>query len=308
MPKTIADFINDLSAKAGLKADDEHLKNILSAPDLQKITIPDELVRGIDNSLLSIDQAKNNHPDIKKHYTALAFNGLDAEMNDLMDELQVPAEIKAVILNERSSTKRSALLTKKIKELEAAKKNTDDKGERTTLQNEINELRSKLVAEASKIESVKAEYEGKLADVEKKHKLRELLAGYKTVYDELPVDVRNTALESLINKTLQDKGAELKMDENGQLKLIRKDGANVFGDDNRPWNSQTLIDHTLSQNKLLKVTDPAPPPATPGNKTPVYHNDNTPADPNAPKKSSMLKNLAESSLRDMENAAKVSVM
>lgn len=312
MPKPLGEVLKSLALKAGEKEDNEQLTNELSAPDFSRLTLSDELITRLENGLLSVETAKNNHPDIKKHYTALAFNGLDAELNTAMDELQIPDNVKAVILNERSSTKRASMLAKKIKELESAKKQTDDKGEKTTLQKEIDDLRGKLRSETEKIDQVKAEYEGKIANIHLQSKLNEALSGYKTTLDELPVDARNTTLSTLINKTLQDKNAEFKIDENGQLKLVRKDGSNVFGDDHRQWNPQVLIDHTLSQNKLLKVSGSGASPngqnPIPNNQQPVVPGNNGTPDPNAPRKDSALKNLVNSSIQDLEKAAKVSVM
>lgn len=311
MPKPIAEVLKSLLLKAGGKEDDEQAINELSAPDFARLTISDDLLAKIENGLLSIEQAKNNHPDIKKHYFAAAYNGLDSELNGTMEELQLPAEVKNVILNERSSTKRAVLLAKKVKELESQKKNTDDKGEKTSLQNEINELRNKLRIEQEGVDKIKADYEGKIQNIHLESELNGILSGYKTVFDEMPQVARNAAIRSLINKSLQDKNAEFKLDENGQIKLIRKDGANVFGDDNRPWNPQTLIDHTLSQNKILKVTDPKPPAsaANAGNTSDtIIPGNGNGFDPNAPKKDLTLKNLASQSLKDLENAAKTSVM
>lgn len=308
MPKTLGEVLKSLAIKAGAKEDNENLVNELSAPIFQSTTLSDDLIATIDNGLLSIESAKNNHPDIKKHYTSLALNGLDTELNNLMSELGVGDDVKAVILNERSSYKRASLLAKKLVELESKKKNTDDKGEKTTLQNEINELRGKLRLESEKAEGLKAEYDGKIKDMHKQVQLEKMLAEYKTVYDELPLDARNTTLTSLISKTLQEKNAELKLDDNGQLTLVRKDGANVFGDDNRPWNPKVLVDHTLSQYKVLKVTDPKPANPNPGNNNPPVVQGTNGSDPNAPRKDNALKGLVNNSLKDLESATKVAVM
>lgn len=311
MPKKVSSFINELAQKAGVNGDDENLKKVMAIAELQNIDLPDELVTGIDNNLLSITEAKNNHPDIKRYYNAMALNGVDTRLNQLMEELQVPADVKAVILNERSTPERAALLTKKIKELEAAKKETTDKGEKTTLQKEIDELHSKLRSSNEATEKLKTEYEGRISDIEKNYKLYEALSNYKTIFDGLPADARNVSLVSLVNKTLQDKSAKLELDENGALKLVRKDGSNVFGDDNRPWTTQTLIDQALSQNKVLKVTDPKP--LNSGiNPNPAVINGNgdegNGANPVPRKKDSTLSNLVSASLKDIENAKTVSVM
>lgn len=312
MPKTVAEVFKSLLVKGGGKEDDEQVTNELSAPDFSRLTLTDELIAKIENGLLSVEQAKNNHPDVKKHYFAAAYNGLDSELNALMEELQLPLDVKNVILNERSSTKRAGLLAKKVKELESQKKNTDDKGEKTSLQNEINDLRNKLRTEQEGIDKIKSDYENRIQNIHLESELTAILGGYKTVFDDMPQVARNAAIKSLINKTLQDKNAELKLDENGQLKLIRKDGSNVFGDDNRQWSPQTLIDQTLSQNKILKVSDQktAATAVNAGNNdTVITGNNGNGFDPNAPKKDHTLKNAVSQSMKDLENAGvKTSVM
>jgi hypothetical protein len=308
MPKTVAEVFKSLLVKGGGKEDDEQVTNELSAPDFSRLTLTDELIAKIENGLLSVEQAKNNHPDVKKHYFAAAYNGLDSELNALMEELQLPLDVKNVILNERSSTKRAGLLAKKVKELESQKKNTDDKGEKTSLQNEINDLRNKLRTEQEGIDKIKSDYENRIQNIHLESELTAILGGYKTVFDDMPQVARNAAIKSLINKTLQDKNAELKLDENGQLKLIRKDGSNVFGDDNRQWSPQTLIDQTLSQNKILKVSDQktaATAVNAGNNETVITGNNGNGFDPNAPKKDHTLKNAVSQSMKDLENAAKV---
>lgn len=310
MPKSIGDFINELAQKAGIPKDNEHLTAFLSSDaDLfNKIKVPDELVSSLDNSLLSLEVAKNNHPAIKNHYFASALNGVDSELNAIMDELQVPDPVKVVVLNEKSTPKRAALLIKKVKELESAKKNTDDKGEKASLQQQINELNDKLRQEKDGIQRIKDEYEGKIANMRLNSRLETMLSNYKTVFDDLPAEARNNALHSLLQKTLQDKNAVLKIDENGQLVLTRTDGANVFGDDNRQWNPQTLIENTLSQNKLLKVTDPKPANGQ-GNNNPVIVNGGNPAGDNpSPKKDTALSALVKASMADQEAASQRVVM
>lgn len=306
MPKTIASFINDLAIKAGMKADDQLLKDLLSDADLARITMPDEMANAIDHNVVSLTQAKNNHPDIKKHYVGPVYNGIDERLNKIMEELQIGDDVKAVILNERSTPERIAMLTRKVKELESAKKQTDDKGEKAAFQKEINELRAQLKIEGDKVENVRREYEDKIANIHKTSKLSELLAGYKTVYDDLPIDARNTSLMSLIDKMLQEKNAEFKLGENGQLQLLRKDGSNVFGDDHQQWSPQVLIDKTLSQYKLLKVNDQKP--SNSGNTQTTVVNNDTGDQRNTPKKDTALSNLVNSALSDIEKAAKTPVM
>lgn len=306
MPKSVGDFIVDIAQKAGIPKENEHLTALLASDaDLfNKYKIPDELATQLDSTLVSLKSAKENHPDIKNHYFAAAYNGLDSEIDSLMDEMGVPDDLKLVVKNEKSSTKRAALLTRKIKELEAAKKNTDSKGEKESLQNTINQLNTELRATKDGIEGIKSEYDKKYKALELRYALNDLLGEYKTVFDEMPKPARNAAINALIEKALQDKNAEFTMDENGQIKLVRKDGANVFGDDNRPWDSRILIDHTLSQNKILKINDSKPQNQQQQSNTSIITNSSD----NSPKKDARLSALVNDSLKDLEGAGKVAVM
>ena len=83
---TIGEVFNELAIKAGISQDDENLKGLLSAPELAKIEAPAELVESMSKGLLSIEAAKNNHPDIKKKYFADAYDGMDKQIMALVSE------------------------------------------------------------------------------------------------------------------------------------------------------------------------------------------------------------------------------
>jgi hypothetical protein len=254
MPKTAAEFLKDLAIKAGVKIDDETFKPLLAAPELANINIPDELITGIDNGLLSLDSAMNNHPKIKGRYFSEAYDGLDKELARFIDEHKLPDDIKAEILAEKSSTKRAVLLAAKIKDLEE-KKATSGKGEKDTLQQQINDLNAQLRAEKDKEAGIRAEYEGKLKDVKMGYTLGSLLGGYKTIYDELDGEVKDITLKAIINKSLNADAAEFTVDDSGELVLRKKDGTNFFGEDNRLLNPKSYLDKIMSRDKIIKVSD-----------------------------------------------------
>lgn len=254
MPKTAADFLKELAIKAGVKIDDEKIKPLLAAPELAGIQIPDELATGIDNGLLSISAAKNNHPEIRGHYVAAAYDGLDKELNRFIEDHKLPDEIKNEILAEKSSTKRAVLLAAKIKELEE-KKATSGKGEKETLQTQINELNAQLRTEKDKEAGIRSEYEKKLKDKDMSYALRNILGGYKTIYDGLDGEVKDITLKAIINKSLNADAAEFTVDDSGQLVLRKKDGTNFFGEDNRLLTPKSYLDKIMSRDKILIVND-----------------------------------------------------
>lgn len=311
MPKSVSAFLNELALKAGIKPDDKQLVDLLSATELQNIQVPDELVTGIDNNVVSIEQAKNNHPDIKPHYTSMALTAVDAELDKILDEQGVPDNLKLVVKNERNTYKRLPLLVKKLEEAKAAKADTTNKTEKQSLQAEIDRLNGEIRTYKDQMETAKKDYDGQIANFRKEMLIDEHLAGYKTVFDEtLPKEAKRAALRTLVNKTLQEKNADLVLDDDGRLKLVGKSGANVFGDDNRPWDVQKLFDTTLSQNKILKVTDQKPPKDTNNNSGNNQQQVITGTDNNqdqTPKKDRTLGNLVQRSLKNLEEADKLSV-
>lgn len=250
MPVSANDLLKKLFAKAGVAFDG----------DLSQ-EIPDEVATSLDNSLLTLDAALNNHPKVKKKYFAEAYNGLDAELENAANELGLDESIRAELKAEQSSTKRAVALAKKIKELEGSKQGADS-GKTSTLQAQINELHTKLADETKKQKELKDTYEKQIRGIHIQSKLANLLSGYKTIYDELPSEAKEAAVNALLNKALQDSEAEFTFDEKGGLSLVKKDGTNLFGDNHTQLTPQSFIDKTFSSSKILKVSEP---PASRGN-------------------------------------------
>lgn len=215
--------------------------------------LPDDIATQLDNSLLTLKAATSNHPDVKKVYFAQAYNGLDAELKSIMDELALEDGIKSELNTEPSTTKRTVALIRKIKELSAKKDDAPDAGKAAKLQQEINDLHAKLKAEQDNVKKVQGDYENKLKQIQIQTKLSGILSKYKTMFDDLEPDAKDAAINALLTKSLQDSEAEFTFDEKGSLSLIRKDGTNLFGDNHTPLTPQSFIDKSLS--KILKVTD-----------------------------------------------------
>jgi hypothetical protein len=251
----IGELLNNLAQKAGVKSDSEDLKSLLASPELANIKVPDDLVSTIDKGLLSIDAAKNNHPDIKKKYFADAYDGMDKQLlqlveSDTFDQADLD-EIKA----EKSTSKKAELIVSKLKAAKNSAKGAD--------KDEINKQLT-VAHEAARIakaetEAVKSEYEGKIKNIHLQSAIKTVFGNYKTIYDELPGDIRSATMEAIITKALQDKNAELRTDENGNLQLLAKDGSNVFGSNHVQLTPQSFLDQSFAP--ILKVSGPPKPAA-----------------------------------------------
>lgn len=245
MPVSAADLLKKLMTKANITFDGD-----LNA-------IPDDIASSVDNSLLTVAAATNNHPDVKKVYFAQAYNGMDSEVKALYNEFGLTDDIRAEIEAAGGSVKKAAALARKMKEL-GEKAVPQGKGEIDKHLATINDLNTKLAAEIKKQTDQEANYAKQLQGIKIKTKLQGMLVSYKTQFDELDPAAKEAAIDALVNKALQDSDAEFVFDDKENLSLRKKDGTNLFGENHTQVTPQTFIDKTLS--KILKVT-----PAVPAN-------------------------------------------
>lgn len=254
MPTPIGQVFNELALKAGIAADNPALKSLLASPELANIQVPNELITGIDNGLLSIEAAKNNHPDVKKKYFADAYDGIDKQLmnlvaTDTFDQADID-EIK----QEKSTSKKQELIVSKLKALAKSAKGAD----KEEINRQIAAAHEAARLAKAEVETVKSSYEGKIKDIQLKAAIKSVFGNYKTIYDELPPAVRTATLEAIIMQGLQDKNAELRTDESGALQLVSKDGtSNVFGANHVQLTPQSFLDQTFAP--VLKVSGPTKP-------------------------------------------------
>lgn len=305
MPVSVGEFLHNLAKKAGMNPEDENLKNFLLNGDLVKINVPEEIEKGIDNKLISLTDAKNNHPEIKNFYQKQALDGIDKSVDELLEELGADEETKTLIKSERSTYKRVPLLVSKVKELEARKANTSGKTDKAEIQKEIDALHGQIRTEKENAQKLKVEYEEKLSTFKNEYKLESLLGQYKTIYDDLDADVKMTTLKTLINKNLQDNKGKFVVDENGNFILQKEDGTNYYGDNNQQIEPKSFVEQILSRNKLLKVTDQPPGSGDTNNGQP-------PRQPNGGQggntANKALSGLVQNSIKNLEQSNSVSVM
>lgn len=256
----IGEIINNLAQKAGIAADDAKLKSLLSSPELANIQVDDTLATALDSGLLSIEAAKNNHPDVKKKYFADAYDGIDKQlMNLIATDTFDQADIDEIKL-EKSTSKKQELIVSKLKALAKSAKGAD----KDEINRQLATAHEAARLAKAEVETVKNTYEGKIKDIQLKAAVKAIFGNYKTIYDELPPAVRTATMEAIIMQGLQDKNAELRTDEAGNLTLVSKDGSsNVFGANHVQLTPQSFLDQTFAP--ILKVSGPTKPAApTPG--------------------------------------------
>lgn len=248
----LKDFITALAKKAGYDVESEAAKPFFAAvPDVE---VPDDVSNGIDRSLISLSEAKNNFPDIKNHYYKSALDGVDNELKTLMQDFNLDESLKQEILGEKSSYKRVPMLARKLVELERAKAAAaggKDKGE---IQKQIDTLQAELLTAKTALENEKKSFESQRLQDKINLKKNVLFSGLKTIHDELEPDIKYGILDTLVNRALQDSSAKLTLDDNGNLTLLRSDGTNFFGENHQQLKPNQFIEQVLAKNKQIKVT------------------------------------------------------
>lgn len=290
----LGEAINNLAMAAGISADNEHLKSVLSSPTISNATIPDELISAINGNLMNLESAKNN-PELSKHFKATIYNGVDNELLNTLKETGDYESIKDVIDAERSSTKKMSLAIKKIKELAA---NTTNKGELKDYQEKINILTKQIndinSAKAAEVQSITdkltSEFSAKLEGLAYENLLSSKKLANPLGWEK---DLLTLAAKTEIGKALESKGYIKKMTERG-FELQTKEGTQVF-ENNKPVSFNDFADRVLLDKKLLEVANANQP--------------NTPQSPNQGARipaNGKLSKWAAKAMQNAENAPSIS--
>ena len=243
----LGEFLNALFTNAGVEIENDTLKNITTKS--ATVEIDQALVDKFNQNYLTLNSAKNN-PELKKHFYAVAMNGLDTELETTMSELSLTEDVINEIRGEKSSFKKASLLAKKIKSLEAEKSSATTKTDKAEIQAKIDSLNAEVVkVRAEKEQAVKeveARYKNEINDI--------LLSNTFGSYDfALPTskDANVKLAKSLFMEEVTKKGYNIALDNN-EFKLVTADGMDVY-ENNQRVGFKDFTDRLLAQHKLLKV-------------------------------------------------------
>lgn len=262
MVKKIGALLNSLLQKAGVKSDDPALISLLSKAELANAELPIELADALEKNLLTVESA-SAHKDVRNKIIAQAMNGIDGEIDSLVDELEfddsVKSNIKGISNNSHERVRQLKAETKKLIEKVSKQQGKGDVEAANKTIKELNDKLAQINTEKQKeIDSLTNTHRSQIRDI----KLQSLLAGKNYPNKDLPAEVNVLTAHHLINSDLSKKGYKMDIDENGQWILKTKDGTDVFVD-NKQVYPQQYIDAVLAENKFLAVNTPQPglPPA-----------------------------------------------
>ena len=250
MSKLLAEFISNLAAKAGLKADDAELLELVQNKALA-IDIPDTLVNALEQNIHSLQSAESK---IKNKLKAEIYNGLDAEFDRMMDDAGMDDAVKSEFSSKKfdSSIKRAVAISNKISEL-TTKSNSGGKDSQKYIE-EINKLKSDLSALATshktEMEKVMAENESNLTNIE----INSMLSGYNYGLGDIDKDIKLLTAKTMLEKALANDSAKI-VRKDGKLMLTAGDGSKFFDKNNIEKDLKSYSEGVIST--ILKATDPA---------------------------------------------------
>lgn len=302
MSKSFGEFLFYQAKKAGMAEDNETLKTFIQEnKELFALTMPEEIELGIDNNLLSIKDAQNNHPVIKPYYTQQSLAPVDKLIETIVNESDFDDDTKTLLTAKTNTHKRLGELITRLKAQKKEAPNTKDKD---AIQKQVDDLHKVIADKDLQLKNKDKQYESDLSKIKVEYKLDSLTGNYKTIYDDLEPEVKAISLKTIINKNLQDNKAVFAFDDKGNFTLLKEDGTNYYGDNHQQIEPKGFIEKILSQNKLLKVTDQTgngqgnnsghkpPPQGGSGNNT----------------RNATHEGLVHQAIKDLENASAVTIM
>jgi hypothetical protein len=244
-------FLTSLAKKTGLDLTKPEFKDALSS----EIEIPDAMATTIETGLMNEEAAKNNSR-IRSAIKAEVYNGVDSDVNSVIEELGLDDDAKTTVLSEKKSIDRIKKLASHLTEQSKKAAKEGDKTQADALKKQVQELNDqiKTIKQTSQqqIDQLKADNENSLIGFNVK-----ALLGTKqfVLPDAMSPAEKVEMVYSILNNELSNKGLKL-IRENGNLKLQKTDGTEAYDDKNNKLELPSFIDGALAQRGLLKVSDP----------------------------------------------------
>ncbi len=299
--KKAGEVFAELAKRAGLQHTSDNLKEILALTT----PIPDEVEQAL-NSLMNAQEAESwakGQSSVKNHFTAQAYNGWDKKLIESADKLGFTDEEKDRINGERNTGKRqdiyNEILENRIAEAkkdQTGAKKAGDADAEAKIKKEIDELRAALRAKDEEKEKIISEKDSHFKEYVRNAKIDSVLNSQKWS-ENYPAELRTDMGRIAINKHLEKEGAQISLDEKGEIKLVRLDNPELpyFDNSNKNPNFAQLAAKVLADNKFLAVSTQT---ANTNTKIPVIASNGSQSNTN--KRSNSVSSLLQQSLKDQQ--------
>ena len=268
---TLSEFLQEMGNRSGY--DTDKLKDIVTNPAIMGMAIPDDFKSTVSTGLLTVKEAQIN-PEIKKHFSGVLLGGADAIMKELMDDYQMPDDVRSTLMTEQSTYARIRLFTKALADLkdQHSKASAGDKG---ALVNQINELNATITTLKDTMKNDLSATEQKWLNKFMDTTINSHFGKYEYAMEGIPNDVSVMTARQIFEKNLAEKGGRLKFMDDKVMLVSATDDALPFTIDNKQVDFNSFADSVVYDNKLARVKgapnpnpspNPAPAPNMPANR------------------------------------------
>jgi hypothetical protein len=253
----LTEVLKSIASQSGVS--ETELQSIMENSALASIEIDDAISTRLTVPRLTMESAKAN-PDLKKHFTAQALNGVDSEMQRLMNDMGVSAEIQTEINGLDTTFKRVPALMKKIQELESKKQGAGSE-DVAKMNQKISDLNAELAKTnetfANERTQLKNGFEQERVDFE----FNNILGAFNyALPKETPIEAVKMFGRTIAENGMREKGVKI-VKENGSLVLKTSEGTDYF-ENNVKIGVNDFVQKTLANAKVLSVSGTQTPPAT----------------------------------------------
>ena len=263
---TAGEFITKLATMAGLSSQDQSLVDILSSSEFANYKIPDSVSEKITSNLLTMGAAQNNE-SLRKYYHAEIYDGLDDNLNNIINKYGLDPEIADAIKAEKKTTQKYNTLIEKMTELQTKKANAQGNKAKNEVEAEIQTLNNQIKDLTVKLQQAPIERDQFWSDKLRNKAVQNTLAGYQYANEkDIPKDVLMETAQILLNKKLAEGNMKLQYDPEKDIISLKTESGLDYYKDNSPVSFKSFADAVLSESKLLSI---------PGSQAPI----NTPAAP-----------------------------
>lgn len=249
----LGDFLNNLAQKVNAQ-NNPSLVNILSKSELANTDLEDDFANLLNSGLMSLDAAKNN-AQLRNHFYGLALNGVDSEILNVASELGLDETVIAQLKGDKDTYNKLRGLKDKMIELRDKKSTEDNAGKRAEYQKQIDDL-NKVIASmkessAKDISGLKSQHNAEITEL----LIRSSLMSRNYANKELKPEVNAITAKALVDMALNEKGAVAVRDGNSIVLKQKTNPELDYYENNVKVGYDDFVTKTLTNSKLLAVSD-----------------------------------------------------
>lgn len=271
MPQ-LSEFINNLLTLSGIESDNEQLKLFLADEKLQNFEIHEDLTKKVNNSLMTLESAKNNK-EVNDSFMAKFYGSIDAASKRTWKDLGLPEDKIAELDKITDTPKKIEAAFKEISD--HAKSQIPDNSEgdeelkkkNKELADQVNELVGKVNEMPTILEKKEQELTKDFETKEISYKLGSMVSQYKLAegkdleYAMFKVNKEMEASDYVIDSTMN-----LRQKSNPEL-IAQKDNKNFTTKD---WLDEIMSPFLMKSNGS---TDPPTPHTVEPSEKPLKNNE-----------------------------------